>query len=139
MTQTHQPPPRGRGDANLTYLIGGLLVIIALTLGWLWMKERKLRVAYAQQVAELQQREETSLAALMQLMSSAAGSAQPLTPAELRPVRLSAQSLPALRVTPAAAQRMGVGPGQTVLVVRDASLPAGALQEVATAPATEPE
>jgi len=135
MDEPNDTPGGARGSESKQYaVVGGLLVLIILLLSALWLRERRGRVRAEGDLAAFQRNVagRLQLQAAMGKMLRGPGevSRRPLAREDLprETVRWNGQPRDVLRVSAAAGRRIGLRPGDAVIVSA----------EPASAPATAP-
>ena len=127
-SRTDNPP---QADSRFIIAVGGLLLLIIALLAGLWIKQRK-RAQRAEQTVVTLTRQNSGMAILtrQQMQDRASRMAIHREDLQTRQVILDGRKLTALRLPAGEAQRLGLRPGDVVLVDQ-APTPA-------TAPATRP-
>ncbi len=126
---TEPLPTAPNADRKFLLAVGGLLLLITLLLSGLWVRMRRQVVRLRNDIASLQT-QRSGIAPLMQLAMEKHAQRLTLDREKLatRDVVLDGRPTRALRISAVVAQRLGLAPGDVVLV--DAA--------PATAPASQP-
>ena len=121
-------------------IVGGLLVLIILLLSALWLRERRARVRAQRDLATLREdaagRLQLQAAMGRMIRGGAAADRRPLPREDLprETVRWNGQTREVLRVSAAAGRRIGLRPGDAVVVSADPASAPAATAPAATAP-----
>jgi len=116
-----EPAPAAGVDGRYYAAVGALLVVIIAVLGVLWLRERRMTAALQRELAETRQRTATGAglqAALSRLAAPRGPTTRPLARADLpaETVTWNGRSRTVLRVGAAAGRRLGLEPGDVIVV-----------------------
>ena len=123
MTQEQFSQPAASSDGRFVATVGVLLVVIIVALGWLWIKERRARIAAQQEQAEtVSNNSGKAMQSLMERLKSGEGTAAVAPP--IRRDDLPAQTIDLqgrqhtlFHVSQAAGNRMGFKAGDVIVVL----------------------
>jgi len=130
MEETRQSNSPGAAETKYLVAVGGLMVLIIILLGALWLRERRVSMAAQRELAALRRNAGAGgrlQAALGRMLSGAHPASRPLRRDELTSETVTWNGRPreVFRVSPAAGKRVGLRPGDVVVVSRPATTAPG--------------
>jgi hypothetical protein len=121
MEETRQSNSPGAAETKYLMVVGGLMVLIILLLAGLWLRERRISTTARRELAALRRNVGAGgrlQAALGRMLSGAHPASRPLGRDELTSETVTWNGRPreVFRVSPAAGNRVGLRPGDVVVV-----------------------